>query len=89
MKLIPDNRVDFQFQYRKGDLAETWFFGDFLKKTTTLLKDDQDEKIKLEVEIYNIQNTDWDSVEIYDKKLRQFANTLSGHIVTHEDPFTL
>ena len=89
MKLIPDNSVDFQYRYRQGDMAETWRFGDFLKKTATLLKDDQSEKVELEGEINNIQNTEWPSMEIYDKKLRQFANTLSGHIVTHEDPFTL
>lgn len=88
MKLINDKVVDLQYYYNPQDLGETWFYGDFLRKASDLLKDD-DEAVKVQAEIYNVQNTEWPTLEIYNKNLARCASSLKNHIGTHEDPFKL
>lgn len=89
MKLINDQPVDLQYYYKSHDQAESWFYGDFLRKASDLLKDDDEDSIKVQGEIYNVQNTEHPTLEIYNKNLARCATNLKNHIGTHEDPFKL
>jgi hypothetical protein len=88
MKLINDKEVDLQYYFKNHDTTEYWFYGDFLKKASELLKDNED-SIKVQGEIYNVQNTEWPTLQIYQKNLARCADNLKNHIGTHEDPFKL
>lgn len=39
--------------------------------------------------ISDVQEKEWPTVEIYQKKIESCSNELSAYISTHEDPFTL
>lgn len=86
--LLPEKPTNLNYHYSKGDLTETWYYGDFLNKVTHLFKDSE-EKDKLQSEISNVQNTEWPSIEIYDKALNRCAKRIKNHIGTHEDPFII
>lgn len=86
--LLAEKPTSLNYQYKHGDLAETWRYGDYLRKVSAYLKT-SDDKDKLESEVTNVQNTEWPTVEAYDKALNRCANRISNHIGTHQDPFIL
>ena len=86
--LLPEKPTSLNYSYAKGDLSETWYYGDYLRKVATYLKDSS-EKDKLESEVTNVQNTEWPTIEAYDNALNRCANRISNHIGTHQDPFIL
>lgn len=88
MKLISDKNIDLAYYYNAKDFTEVWYYGDYLRKTTSLLKDN-DEKIKLESQIVSIQNTEWPSLEAYHASLNDYKKNISNHIGTNEDPFII
>jgi hypothetical protein len=88
MKLIADTNINLAYYYNSNDFTEVWYYGDYLRKTTELLKDDI-EKTKLESQIYNIQNTEWPSLEAYHNSLNNYKSSICNHIGTNENPFII
>jgi hypothetical protein len=86
--LLSPNKISLDYVYRAGDLTETWYYGDYLRKVATYFKDSE-EKDKLESEITDVQNTEWPTVESYDKAINRCARRIENYIGTHEDPFII
>jgi hypothetical protein len=88
MKLFQENPQTTGYLHKPHDFTETYYYGDFLRKTAEFLKDSE-EKDSLVCRATDIQHKDYTSLEIYNKALRQFDNELSRYIGTHEDPFII
>jgi len=88
--IFPENPKQIEFIDRStgDDLLDSWKRGDYLRKITQLLKDHPQKDI-LHCEIDNVQNTEWPSVEIYNKAIDRCSRKIENHIGTHQDPFIL
>lgn len=87
MKLLSDAQ-SLGYIHDSNDFTETYFFGDYMRKTTHFMKD-SDEKWKLLCKATDIQNTDWPSLEAYRKHLLSLERDIAVHISTNENPFLL
>jgi len=86
--LLPDKNTSLQYFYTSGKEEEVYGFGNYLHKITQYMKDSED-RWKLESQIYNAQNTEWPSVEAYEKSLKRCETQISNHISINENPFIL
>lgn len=87
MKLLSDQQ-SLDYIHNGNDFTEAYFFGDYMRKITGLMKDN-DEKWKLLCTATNIQNTDWASLDAYRQRLLALEKDITTHISTHENPFIL
>jgi hypothetical protein len=90
MKLFSTNPnvIEYNTPSTGSEFLDTWKKGDFLKKTAHYLEDSL-EKDLLVCKIAEVQEKEWPSVEIYQKKIDNYSRELSNHIGTHEDPFII
>ena len=90
MKLFPENftPIEFYSPSTGSELLDTWKKGDYIRKTAHYLQDSE-EKDLIICRISDVQEKEWPTVEIYQKKIESCSNELSAYISTHEDPFTL
>lgn len=88
--LLTDNprKIEFVDRSTGDDLLDTWKRGDYLRKITQYLKDHPQKDI-LQCEITDVQNTEWPTVEIYNKAIDKCSRRIENYIGTHQDPFIL
>jgi hypothetical protein len=86
--ILPEESKPLGYSYNPNDFTEVYYFGDFMRKTTHLLKD-SDDKWKLACRATDIQSTEHTSLDAYRKTLQDFEKQLTNHIATNQDPFTL
>lgn len=86
--LLAESPVSLEYLYKKGDFAETFWYGDYLRKITFYMKESPT-RDKLMCEISDVQSTEWPDVESYDKKLNMCAKRVCNYIGTQQDPFIL
>lgn len=88
--LFPENpkKIEFIDSPTGDQLVDTWKRGDYLRKITQCLKDHPQKDI-LQCEISNVQNTEWPSVEIYNKAIDRCSRRIENHIGIYKDPFIL
>ena len=89
MKLLPENPQTLGYPYNPNDFTEIYYFGDFLRKTSEFLKDDDEKKWELVCRATDVQSKDYPSTEIYRQTLTRLEREISDHLGTHEDPFIL
>lgn len=86
--ILPENQQTTNYVYDPQDFTKTYYYSDFLRKTSEFLKDGE-EKDKLVCRAHDIQSKEYPSLELYNKALEQFDKELSKHIGTHESPFII
>ncbi len=90
MKLFSTNpnSIEYTSPTTGNEFVDAWKKGDFLKKTAQYLEDSL-EKDLLVCKIAEVQEKEWPSTEIYQKKIDSCSKELSNHIGIHENPFII
>jgi len=88
MELKSEQEKTSGYVYDQNDIAEVFFFGDFLRKTSHLLRD-SDEKWKIVCRATEVQNTEWPTLQSYHNELKKVEKDLIQHVSTNQDPFTI
>lgn len=84
----PEISQSLSYDYDDKDLTSTWYYGDYMRKVSTLLKDSEN-KWNLVCRITDVQNTEHVDLVRYNSALKNFEKQLTDHVGIHENPFIL
>ena len=87
--ILPEKPQTLGYVYDPVDFTKVWYFGDFLRKVPTYLKEEDPKKWEFICRATDIQNTNWTELEAYNKSLLNFEKDLANHIAINNNPFLL
>jgi len=86
--IFPEKQQSLGYVYDKEDFTETYFYGDFMRKTSLLLKD-ENKKWEFYSRVENIQQKEWPTQKSYREALQKTEKDLANHVSVNENPFIL